>query len=31
MLKAAIKFNFKQKTGISYLMGKGFIAKEPIE
>jgi len=31
MLKAAIKFNLKQKNGINYLMSKGFIAKDPQE
>ena len=31
MLKASIKFNLKPKNGITYLISKGFIAKEPIE
>lgn len=29
MLNASIKFNFKPKTGISYMQAKGLIAKEP--
>jgi hypothetical protein len=31
MLKASIKFNLKPKNGISYLISKGFIAKDPQE
>ena len=29
MLKASIKFNLKPKNGVSYLIQKGFIPKEP--
>ncbi len=31
ILKASIKFNFKPKNGINYLILKGLIQKEPIE
>ena len=31
ILKASIKFNFKPKNGINYLIQKNIIAKEPIE
>lgn len=31
MLKASIKFNLKPKNGITYLIQKGFIKKEPLE
>lgn len=31
MVKASIKFNLKPKNGITYLIQKGFIQKEPLE
>lgn len=31
IVKASIKFNFKPKNGINYLISKGLIAKEPVE
>lgn len=31
ILKASIKFNFKPKNGVNYMISKGLIAKEPFE
>lgn len=31
ILRASVKFNFKPKNGVNYLISKNLIAKEPIE